>query len=90
MGIQIEKLMGIGNAVVRVFTPSKSPSVAKKLRKKGYMVTDINGKGRDGAVTISWCIVPRRKVRSVLSIIKSINPESYVTTDFANPISLRK
>tara|TARA_B100000963_G_scaffold358044_1_gene381705 strand:- start:1193 stop:1690 length:498 start_codon:yes stop_codon:yes gene_type:complete len=90
MGIQIEKLIGIGNAVVRVFTPSKSTSVAKKLRKKGYMVTDINGKGRDGAVTISWCIVPRRKVRSVLSIIKSINPESYVTTDFANPISLRK
>tara|TARA_B100001287_G_scaffold44041_1_gene33166 strand:+ start:1914 stop:2411 length:498 start_codon:yes stop_codon:yes gene_type:complete len=90
MGIQIEKLIGIGNAVVRVFTPSKSSSVAKKLRKKGYMVTDIKGKGRDGAVTISWCIVPRRKVRSVLSIIKSINPESYVTTDFANPISLRK
>ena len=54
------------------------------------MVTEINAKGRDGAVTISWCIVPRRKLSKVLSIIRSINPDAYVTTDLANPTSLRK
>ncbi|MAU30656.1 MAG: hypothetical protein CMC36_01925 [Flavobacteriaceae bacterium] len=42
------------------------------------------------AVTISWCIVPRRKLSKVLITIKSVNPDAYVTTDFANPISLRK
>ena len=90
IGIQIEKFIGIGNVVIRVFTPSKSAKMAKELRNKGYMVTDINAKGRDGAVTISWCIVPRRKMTKVLAIIKDVNPDSYVTTDVANPMSLRK
>tara|TARA_B100000900_G_scaffold22054_1_gene17230 strand:- start:271 stop:768 length:498 start_codon:yes stop_codon:yes gene_type:complete len=90
LGIQLEKFIGIGSAVVRVFSPSKSALVAKNLRKKGFMVTEINAKGRDGAVTISWCIVPRRKLSKVLSIIKSVNPDAYVTTDLANPTSLRK
>ena len=90
LGIQLEKFIGIGSAVVRVFSPSKSARVAKNLRKKGFMVTEINAKGRDGAVTISWCIVPRRKLSKVLSIIKSVNPDAYVTTDLANPTSLRK
>ena len=90
LGIQLEKFIGIGSAVVRVFSPSKSARVAKKLRKKGFMVTEINATGRDGAVTISWCIVPRRKLSKVLSIIRSVNPDAYVTTDLANPTSLRK
>ena len=90
LGIQLEKFIGIGSAVVRVFSPSKSVRVAKKIREEGFMVTEINAKGRDGAVTISWCIVPRRKVRKVLQIVKSVNPDAYVTTDLATPTSLRK
>ena len=90
LGIQLEKFIGLGSAVVRVFSPSKSTSISKILREKGFLVTDINAKGRDGAVTISWCIVPRKKLSKVLGIIKSVNPDAYVTTDFANPTSLRK
>ena len=90
LGIQLEKFIGLGSAVVRVFSPSKSTSISKILREKGFLVTDINAKGRDGAVTISWCIVPRKKLGKVLGIIKSVNPDAYVTTDFANPTSLRK
>ena len=90
LGIQLEKFIGIGSAVVRVFSTSKSANISKPLREKGFMVTDIKAKGRDGSVTISWCIVPRRKLSKVLSIIKSVNPDAYVTTDLANPTSIRK
>ena len=90
LAIQLEKFIGLGSAVVRVFSPSKSTSISKILREKGFLVTDINAKGRDGAVTISWCIVPRKKLSKVLAIIRSVNPDAYVTTDFANPTSLRK
>ena len=90
LGIQLEKFIGLGSAVVRVFTPSKSANISKPLREKGFMVTDIKAKGRDGSVTISWCIVPRRKLSKVLSIIRSVNPDAYVTTDLANPTSVRK
>mgnify|MGYP006242542181 CR=1 FL=1 len=39
LGIQLEKFIGIGSAVIRVFSPSKSARVAKKLRKKGFTVS---------------------------------------------------
>jgi uncharacterized protein YebE (UPF0316 family) len=90
LGSYIERFIGIGSTVVRVFSPSNSPSVANALREKDFMVTVINGEGRDGPVTICWCIVSRRKVTKVLKIIKTINPDAYVTTDVANPTSLRK
>ena len=90
LGSYIERFIGIGSTVVRVFSPSNSPSVANALREQNFMVTVINGEGRDGPVTICWCIVPRRKVNKVLTVIKTVNPDAYLTTDFANPTSLRK
>ena len=90
LGYYAERILGFGDVVIRVFTSIKSPSVAEALRKEGHRVTVINGEGRDGAVRIYWCIVSRRKLKSVLKIIKEINPDAYVTTDSANPISLNK
>ena len=90
LGSYIERLVGVGNILVRVFCPFNSPSVAEKLRKKGYGVTIIDGYGKDGPVKICLCIIPRRKLRSVLVMIESINPAAYITTDMANPISSRK
>lgn len=89
-GSYIENIVGVGNIVVRVFASIKAPSVAEPLRKEGYGVTVINGEGRDGAVRIYWCIIPRRKLKSVLKMIEEINPKAYITTDLANPTSLKK
>ena len=90
LGSYAEKMLGFGDVVVRVFAPKDSPEVADELRKHGFGVTVINGEGKDGAVKISWCITPRRKLKQVLSIIKSINPNAYTTIDPAKPISLKK
>ena len=76
--------------VVRVFSPANSPSVAEKLREDGYGVTIIDGEGKDGPVKIYLCVIPRRKLKSVLNMIQEINPNSFITTDMANPTSLKK
>ena len=89
-GSYIENILGVGNMVVRVFSSVKDPSVAEILREAGYAVTVLNGEGRDGAVRIYLCIIPRRKLKSVLKIIKSVNPNAFVTTELANPRSLNK
>ena len=90
LGSYIERLVGVGNIVVRVFSPANSPSVAEKLREKGYGVTIIDGQGKDGPVKIYLCVIPRRRLKSVLELIKEINPDSFITTDMANPTSLKK
>lgn len=90
LGSYIERLVGVGNIVVRVFCPADSPSVAETLREKGYGVTIIDGQGKDGPVKIYLCVIPRRRLKSVLDMIKEINPDSFITTDMANPTSLKK
>ena len=90
LGSYIESIVGVGNIVVRVFCPAESPSVAESLRKDGYGVTVIDGEGKDGPVKIYLCVIPRRKLKEVLNTIQEINPNTYVTTDMANPTSLRK
>jgi len=90
LGSYIEGFLGFGHVVVRVFSSIESPSVAEPLRAKGYGVTVIDGKGIKGSVRIYWCIIPKRKLRGDLKIIESTNPNAFITTDLANPISLRK
>ena len=90
LGSYIEGLLGVGNIVIRVFTSFKSPSVAEPLREKGYGVTIINGEGKDGAVKIYLCIIPRRELKIVLKMIEEINPNAYITTDMSTPNSIRK
>lgn len=90
LGTYIERIVGVGNIVVRVFTASNSPSVAETLRDNGHGVTVIDGEGKDGPVKIYLCVIPRRKLKSVLSMIEEINPNTYITTDMANPTSLKK
>ena len=90
LGSYIERIVGVGNIVVRVFAPANSPSVAERLREDGYGVTIIDGEGKDGPVKIYLCVIPRRKLKSVLNMIEEINPNSFITTDMANPTSLKK
>ena len=90
LGSYIERLVGVGNIVVRVFCPANSASVAGTLRDKGYGVTIIDGQGKDGPVKIYLCVIPRRKLSSVLDMIREINPDSFITTDMANPTSLKR
>ena len=90
LGTYIERIVGVGNIVVRVFCPANSPSVAETLRENGHGVTVIDGEGKEGPVKIYLCVIPRRKLKSVLSMIEEINPNAYITTDMANPTSLKK
>ena len=89
-GSYIERMVGVGNIIVRVFCPSNSPSVAEKLRENGHGVTVIDGQGKDGPVKVYLCIIKRRKLKSVLKMIQEINPNAYITTDLANPTSLKR
>jgi len=90
LGTYIERIVGVGNIVVRVFTASNSPSVAETLRDNGHGVTVIDGEGKEGPVKIYLCVIPRRKLKSVLSMIEEVNQNAYITTDMANPTSLKK
>jgi uncharacterized protein YebE (UPF0316 family) len=90
VGSYIESTIAIGDVVIRIFSSKDEESklVAEKLRSEGFGVTVINDEGRDGEVSIAWCVAPRKKGKQVLNIVYSINPDAYVTTESTSPINL--
>ena len=89
-GSYIESTIAIGDVVVRIFLQRNENTelLANKLRENSFGVTIINGQGRDGEVSIAWCVTPRKKVKQVLNIVSEITPEAYVTTEATNPTNL--
>ena len=89
-GSYIESTIAIGNVVVRVFIERNENSelLANELRANDFGVTVINGQGKDGEVSIAWCVVPRKKVKELLNIVSEITPDAYVTTEATNPTNI--
>ena len=90
VGSYIESSIAIGDVVVRIFSSkdAQEDKLPNVLREAGFGVTIINGKGMEGEVTIAWCVTPRKKLRTVLKIVKDISPEAYVTTEPTSPTKL--
>lgn len=79
LGSWIEQRLALGHSILRVVTPTGSPSVADSLREAGYGVTEINASGLRGDVRVAFTVVPRSRARDVLGRVHDVNDEAFVT-----------
>jgi uncharacterized protein YebE (UPF0316 family) len=86
MGVSIERWLAMGTSLMRVVSTIDTPDTSAALREAGYYVTEINAKGRDGDVRVSFTVLPRRREQAALKIITSINPSSFVTFEATTPM----
>ncbi len=80
VGITIEGFFKIGEQVLRVFT-KMGDVLAAALREKGYRVTEMEGKGRDGAVSILFIQTKRRDTDKIAAIARALDPLCYLVFD---------
>ena len=80
IGITIEQRLAYGEQVIRVFT-RRGAEVAQRLRGHNHRVTEFEGKGRDGPVSMLFIQTPRKRVRDVLTVAKSMDAEFYYVID---------
>ena len=73
LGASLERLLAIGTTVVHAVS-SGDGGTADALRAAGYRVTVLGGEGRDGEVRMAFTVVPRRRSRDVLSIVRRADP----------------
>ena len=55
------------------------------LRRAGFYVTVLNARGRDGDVSVSFSVLPRKRIQEALRIVGSINPQAFVTFESTTP-----
>jgi uncharacterized protein YebE (UPF0316 family) len=88
VGSVVEEWMALGQALIRVVAPIATVPVAPLLRAKGYGATELNGDGLSGEVRVTFCVLPRREVYKVTSMIHAANPLVFVTVDQTSTVDM--
>ncbi|RNF38466.1 DUF2179 domain-containing protein [Planococcus salinus] len=78
IGTKIEEKMALGYITVNVITIDESDYLPRKLREKGYGVTDWDANGMDGGRQAMQILTPRKMELQLYQTIKEIDPKAFI------------
>jgi len=81
VGMWIEDKLAFGTFILRTIVTGENIELQQKIHDAGFGVTLVDAQGSAGPVKIIYTVVKRRDVNKVLSIIHSISPNAFVTTE---------
>ncbi|MGQ9468110.1 MAG: DUF2179 domain-containing protein [Anaerolineae bacterium] len=86
VGMLLEERMALGFSEVRIISTGSGDAVAAALRAAGFGVTQMEGRGRGGFVSIVDVFVPRRTLQTVLKVAEGADPQAIVTISEARAV----
>ena|SRR3990170_4813297 len=86
LGMLIEERLALGHGHVRVISSLQGPALAEALRASGHAVTELIGRGRDGAVSVLSASVRRRELDRLLRLVSGVDPSAFVTVEEVRPL----
>ena len=81
VGMLIEERIAIGNQIIRIITRHDATELVDYLREHGHGVTSIDADGDGGPVKLLFTVARRRKLETIISIIKQFNPTAFYPTE---------
>ncbi|MFC1660391.1 DUF2179 domain-containing protein [Gemmatimonadota bacterium] len=81
VGLLMEEKLAIGLASVQVFTRSQGTDLAEALRVFGHGVTQIQGRGKDGAVDLVISVIRRKDLAAVHQLVEDLTPDAFVSVE---------
>ncbi len=81
VGLAIERRLAMGMVIVRLITTEAVQELLIRLRKAGVGATVIDAQGMVGPVSIVYTVIPRRDLRDVLDIMRSVLPKAFYTVE---------
>lgn len=79
VGMWLESLLALGVCSVRAISRGSQRELGEDLRRRGFGVTELSGRGREGPVELLYAVVRRREVPEVLESIEVLDPDAFVT-----------
>lgn len=80
IGMLIEERMALGHIHLTIYSSTRGTAVADALRKNGFAVTEVSGRGKDGVVTMMHCSILRKQMDVVETIVLEEDPSAFITT----------
>jgi len=65
IGLEIEKKLALGSAIIRIVTQKDATELINALRSEGFGVTSINAEGAEGKVNVIYVIIKRHDFDTV-------------------------
>lgn len=81
IGLQIEKKLALGNAIIRIVTQKDAAELINSLRSQGFGVTSLDAEGAEGKVNVLYVIIKRHDFPSVATAIERYNPNAFYTLE---------
>lgn len=85
-GMWLEEKLALGHVNLRIISPLKGPELAEFLRSQSFGVTELWGRGRDGAVSLLNCSIMRKDIQRVTKLIRERDEKAFVTADEVKPL----
>lgn len=86
VGMLIEERIAIGHENLRVISSRRGNAIADSLRKGGFAVTELIGRGKDGTVSVMDCSVRRRDIRQVRDKVLNMDGDAFIMAEEMRPI----
>ena len=86
LGMIIEQRYITSYMTATIIVHEKGREIAWALRDSGYGVTETLGEGRDSTVTMLRSVLAQRDVPEMLSVVREIHPEAFVSVEEARAI----
>ena len=84
LGGVLEEKIAIGKKLLLIIINNNSEEkIVKKIRENNFAVTSTIGKGKDNNKAILFCMIPRKQIKNIIKIIKSIDTNSLVISQNA-------
>ncbi len=81
VGMLLEEKIAIGYQSVRIITSKVISALPLVLRQEGYGVTQIDGIGMKGPITLLFTVVPKKDVKKVVEIVQLLEPNAFITIE---------
>ena len=81
VGMLIEERLALGLATMQSMVRQGGGEVAAALREKGFAVTEMEGRGKDGPVEVLYSVISRRKVATYISVVEHVAPGAFLVVD---------
>lgn len=86
LGMVIEERIAIGYTLLTIISPRRGTALVSRLRDKGFAVTEIPGRGKDGMVTLINCNVLRKEVYEVRETVHEVDQDAFITAESIHPV----
>lgn len=81
LGMIFEERLSLGNVVVRIIPKKDTADLVSHLTEESYGLTRVGAEGVRGPVDIIFTIIPRKRLKNLISIINQYNPNAFYSVE---------